>query len=71
MNVNYPMEEKVEEEMNATDGTRRTHQNSPSSSTVMPRFPRSMSPTLDHSSELTNEQMKINVLKHRTFLDGQ
>lgn len=37
-----------------------THQNSPSSSTVMPRLPLSVSPTLDHSSELTanSEQNK-------------
>lgn len=35
-----------------------THQNSPSSSTVMPRSPLSISPTFDHSSELTNTQAK-------------
>lgn len=33
-----------------------TYQNSPSSSTVMPRFFLSVSPTFDHSSELTNNK---------------
>lgn len=36
-----------------------THQNSPSSSTVMPRFPLSVSPTLDHSSELMVNREKV------------
>ncbi len=46
-------------------GIRETfaHQNSPSSATVMPRLPLSVSPTFDHSSELTrNKQSKWRFL---------
>lgn len=50
----------LEEEINSTGGLVWleellviTHQNSPSSSTVMPRLPLSVSPIFDHSTELT------------------
>ena len=58
----------LKEEINSAGGsvaTRETYQNSPSSSTVMPRLPRSVSPTFDHSSELmTSKQGKRRLLTH-------
>lgn len=50
--------------------TRGAHQNSPSSATVMPRLPRSVLPTFDHSSELTTKTSRKAILKsivHKHF----
>lgn len=46
---------------NLLSGVRRgAHQNSPSSATVMPRLSLSVSPTFDHSSELTTKTKQSN-----------